>query len=217
MEIDLLAKYPRTKRDLKARGTTKTEKVRKVARKFGREFFDGDRKFGYGGFNYDPRFWPEVVKDIVNHYRLDQTSKVLDIGCAKGFMLYDLSQHLPLENLRGIDVSEYAISNAMSEVKDIVEVGDARDLSKFDNNEFDLIISVNTIHNLKQNECGTALQKIERVGQNKFITVDAWTTEEEKKAMMAWNLTAKTRMHVDDWKQFFNTVGYTGDYYWFMP
>ena len=217
MEIDLLAKYPRTKRDLKARGATKTEKVRKVARKFGREFFDGDRKFGYGGFNYDPRFWTEVVKDIVNHYKLDQTSKVLDIGCAKGFMLYDLSQHLPLENLRGIDVSEYAISNAMSEVKDIVEVGDARDLSKFDNNEFDLIISVNTIHNLKQNECGNALQEIERVGQNKFITVDAWTTEEEKNAMMAWNLTAKTMMHVDDWKQFFNTVGYTGDYYWFMP
>jgi hypothetical protein len=190
MEINLLSKYPRTKRDLKARSGEKTNKVRIIARKFGQDFFDGDRKYGYGGFNY---------------------------GCAKGFMLYDLSQHLPLNNLSGIDVSSYAIENALPEVRDIVSIGDAKDLSQFDNNEFDLVISINTVHNLKLDECRKALQEIERVGQNKFITVDAWRTDEEKEAMLAWNLTANTMMSVNDWERFFRTSGYTGDYYWFMP
>lgn len=217
MEINLLSKYPRTKRDLKARSGEKTNKVRIIARKFGQDFFDGDRKYGYGGFNYDPRFWTGVVKDIIDRYNLNQNSKVLDVGCAKGFMLYDLSQHLPLNNLSGIDVSSYAIENALPEVRDIVSIGDAKDLSQFDNNEFDLVISINTVHNLKLDECRKALQEIERVCQNKFITVDAWRTDEEKEAMLAWNLTANTMMSVNDWERFFRTSGYTGDYYWFMP
>jgi hypothetical protein len=92
IEIDLLAKYPKSKRDLSLRLESKTEDVRTIARKFGKEFFDGDRSFGYGGFSYNPRYWSQVVKDFAIFYKLTNYSKILDVGCAKGFMLYDFQK-----------------------------------------------------------------------------------------------------------------------------
>jgi ubiquinone/menaquinone biosynthesis C-methylase UbiE len=132
-------------------------------------------------------------------------------------MLYDIQQELPDIHLQGLDVSEYAIANAKPEVKEFLQVGNATELP-FENNSFDTVISINTIHNLDKNECAIALQEIERVSRGKsFITVDAYRNDEERERMEAWNLTAKTMMHVDDWKKFFNDVGYTGDFYWFIP
>ena len=217
MEIDLLKRYPKTKRDLSARSLEKTDEVRAVARQFGKEFFDGDRKYGYGGFNYHPRFWTEAVQDIIKHYSLDNQSSILDVGCGKGFMLYDMSRFLPQANFLGIDISEYAIKNCMKEVNEFLAVGDAKNLSAFDDKSFDLVVSINTVHNLEHKECAQALQEIERVGKHKFITVDAWRNKDQERAMKAWNLTAKTMMHVDEWKKFFNNIGYSGDYYWFTP
>lgn len=217
VEIDLLRNYPKTKRDLKERANSKSEADRAIARKFGKEFFDGDRKHGYGGFNYNSRFWQPVIPTFKEHFNLDSNSKVLDVGCAKGFMLYDMKEMIPGITVRGVDISEYAINNAKEEVKDFLSVADARDLP-FEDNSFDVVISINTIHNLEKDECATALQEIERVSKGRsFITVDAYRNEEEKEAMYAWNLTAKTIMSVDEWKIFFQEVGYTGDYYWFIP
>lgn len=216
-EINLLAKYPATKRNLDQRLDEKTEDVRAVARRFDEEFFDGDRKYGYGGFTYQPRFWQPVIPDFQKHYCLTPASSVLDVGCAKGFMLYDYAQLIPGITLAGIDISEYAIANAVDEVKPFVQVANAKDLP-FADNAFDLVISVNTVHNLEIEECKQALKEIQRVSRkNAFITVDAYRTPEEKKRMDAWNLTAKTYMHVDEWVQLFKDIGYTGDYYWFIP
>ena len=116
-EINLMEKYPRTKRNIDERGNEKTEEDRAIARKFGREFFDGERRHGYGGFSYHPRFWTGVVQDMVNHYKLTEKSKILDVGCGKGFMLYDFKKALPSITVRGIDISEYAIENAMEDMK----------------------------------------------------------------------------------------------------
>ena len=117
----------------------------------------------------------------------------------------------------GIDVSDYAIENAVEDVKPSVQVGDARQLP-FEDDSFDAVISINTVHNLDRDDCAQALREIERVGRGgAFITVDAYRDEEERVRMAAWNLTARTVMHVDDWKAFFDEVGYTGDYYWFIP
>ena len=216
-EIDLLAKYPKTKRDLTKRLESKSEEVRSVARKFGKEFFDGERKFGYGGFSYDPKYWSEVIKDFSDYYNLGDGSKILDIGCGKGFMIYDFLQHNNKYNVKGIDISNYAIENSMPEVKGKLEVGDAKKLN-FEDNSFDLVIAINTIHNLEKEECGKSLREIERVSKkNKFIVVDAYKNDEEKKRMFAWNLTGKTIMHVDEWKIFFKENGYTGDHFWFTP
>jgi len=216
-EIDLLVNYPRTKRNVTERGAQKTEEDRAVARQFGKDFFDGDRKHGYGGFSYQPRFWQPVIPTFQQHFGLGADSWVLDVGCAKGFMLHDMAELIPGIIVKGIDVSDYAITNAIDDMKPHVQVADARALP-FPDNSFDVVISINTVHNLDRDDCAKALQEIERVSRKgSYITVDAYNSDEEKERMFAWNLTAKTIMHADEWKAFFKEIGYTGDYYWFIP
>ncbi|MBX7136876.1 MAG: class I SAM-dependent methyltransferase [Oligoflexia bacterium] len=216
-EIDLLVNYPKTKRDVKERGATKTEADRAIARQFGKDFFDGDRKHGYGGYSYQSRFWQPVVPTFQDYYGLAAGSSLLDVGCGKGFMLHDFALLIPGLEVAGVDVSSYAIEHGMEDMKPFMQVGDARELP-FPDKSFDLVISINTVHNLERDECGRALQEIERVSRGgSYITVDAYRNDEEKELMYAWNLTAKTIMHVDEWKKFFSEVGYTGDYFWFVP
>ena len=215
-EIDLLKNYPKAKRNLEAR-SKKTENDRKVAREFGKEFFDGDRKYGYGGFSYNPKFWSKTVIDFKNHWNLDKDNSILDVGCGKGFMIYDFIQLMPEINIKGIDISEYAIKKSKPEVSNLVQVASAESLP-FEDKSFDFVISINTIHNLDIEDCVKAIKEIERVSRkSSFITVDAYNNSDEKKRMLDWNLTAKTIMSVEEWKVFFNKNNYTGDYYWFIP
>jgi SAM-dependent methyltransferase len=213
-KINLMKNYPSARRNLEERASQKTEGDRIIARKFDKEFFDGDRKHGYGGYNYHPRFWTGVVEDMIRYYHLKKSSKILDVGCGKGFTLYDFTRILPGVEIKGIDISQYAIENGKEEVKPFLSVGTASDLSKFKNKEFDLAISLITLHNLELEECKQALREIERVGKKAFITVDAWRDETEKERMINWNLTARTLMSAEDWENLFEEVSYTGDYYW---
>jgi SAM-dependent methyltransferase len=216
-EIDLLVNYPKPKRNVDERGAAKTEEDRQLARQFGKDFFDGDRKNGYGGFGYMPRFWQPVIPTFREHWNLDSSNSVLDVGCAKGFMMHDFVELIPGITVKGLDISQYAIENAIDDMKPHVQVGNALHLP-YDDKSFDVVISITTLHNLEREECGKALQEIERVAKKgSFITVDAYRNEEEKERMYNWNLTAKTIMSVDEWVVFFNEVGYTGDYYWFIP
>ena len=216
-EIDILINYPKAKRDLNARLESKSEESRKIGRKFGFDYFDGDRNHGYGGFSYNPKFWQPVIPTITEKYKLDKSSNVLDVGCAKGFFLYDLKLAIPGINITGVDISDYAVANSIPEIKPYLQVSNATKLP-FKDDCFDFVISINTIHNLNLQDCAIALQEIERVTKgDSFITVDAYRNDEEKTRMDAWNLTALTMMSVDEWKEFFLEVGYTGDYYWFIP
>jgi len=216
-EIDLLSKYPKVERDLSARLEAKSEDARAIGRRFDFDYFDGDRNHGYGGFTYQARFWKPVVPDIVSHFGLTKESKVLDVGCAKGFFLHDLQEAIPGIEIHGIDVSAYAIENAIGTVRERVRVGDARNLD-FADDSLDFVMSINTVHNLDRDDCAKALQEIQRVsGGKSFITVDAYRNADEKERMEAWNLTALTMMSVDEWKAFFADIGYFGDYYWFIP
>lgn len=216
-EIDLMVNYPKTKRNVEERGAEKTPEDRAIARKFGKEFFDGSRDTGYGGFNYMPRFWEPVIPTFQKHWDLKSGDTVLDVGCAKGFMLYDMQRLIPGLNVRGIDISQYAIDHAHPPIKDSLSVASCDDLP-FEDNSFDVVISINTIHNMDEQGCICALKEIERVAKRgSFITVDAYRNNEEKSRMDAWNLTAQTIKHVDEWKELFDKIGYTGDYYWFIP
>ncbi len=217
IEIDLMKNYPRTKRNVADRGQNKTEQDRAIARQFGKDFFDGDRNVGYGGFNYNSRFWQDVVPTFKEHFKLKDGDKVLDVGCAKGFMLYDMQRLIPGLDVTGVDISQYAIENGYDCVKPCLQVGDARELP-FADNSFDVTISITTVHNFDRAQCITSLQEIERVSKrSSFITIDAYNNDEEKERMNAWNLTAKTILHVDEWRELFDEAGYTGDYFWFMP
>ena len=174
MEVDLLANYPRAKRNLDARSQEKTAEDRYVARLFGKEFFDGDRRVGYGGFTYDPRFWQPVVPTFQKHYGLTGESSLLDVGCAKGFMLKDFVEAIPGMTVAGIDVSDYAVANAVEGMEHFVQVADARDLP-FEDDSFDLVVSVNTIHNLERVEVVDSLREIQRVSSRwSFVVVDAY-------------------------------------------
>lgn len=216
-EVDLLVNYPRTRRKVEERGQMKTEADRAIARRFGREFFDGDRSQGYGGFSYNPRFWQPVVPTFKDHFALKAGDSVLDVGCAKGFMMHDMAELISGIVVKGVDISDYAVKHGLADMQPYMRVANATHLP-FPDKSFDVVISVNTIHNLERQECGQALREIERVARRgSFVTVDAYHNDEERRRMEAWNLTARTMMHVEEWKSFFQSVGYTGDYYWFVP
>jgi len=215
-EINLMDRYPRSKRPIDERAARITDEDRQVARRFGRAYFDGSRLQGYGGYHYHERFWQETVKRFRDYYQLQDDARILDVGCAKGFMLHDIKQLMPDLTVAGIDVSPYAKEHAIETVKPFIRVGNAKKLP-FADDSFDLVISINTIHNLPLKECKQSLREIQRVSRaHSFVTMDAWRTEEEEERMLKWNLTALTYMHVVDWKKLFEEVGYIGDYYWFI-
>ncbi len=236
-EINLLKSYPESSRPIEDRGTRKlsgdgymrlgnVEKINeeivfeqfllKKAREFGEVYFDDDRLFGYGGYSYDKKYWYQVAKDIIEFYNLKAGDKVLDVGCAKGFLLNDLKDILPGLEVNGIDISAYAIGKAMSTVKDRVQVGDARMLP-FSDNEFDLVLSINTLSELDDAGCRQGLREIERVSRGKsFVTVNSWKNEIEKQRLLKWNLTAQSNHSREVWKEIFEQESYFGDYYWFI-
>ncbi len=214
-EINLLDTHPKTVRDYDKRAREKTPEVIRIAKQFEREFFDGERKYGYGGFIYDGR-WKSVAKRMREYYQLPENAAILDIGCAKGFMLYDFKELMPDCTIAGIDVSQYAIANALPSVRPFLRLGSAEKLP-YPDKSFDLVVSINSIHNLPVDKLKNALREVERVSRgHSYITVDAWRNEEERQNLFKWVLTAETMMSVDDWKKFFEEVGYHGDYFWFI-
>lgn len=215
-EINLLDRLPQTKRDSKARAAAKTAADRALAKQFGRDFFDGERRHGYGGYRYDGR-WLPVARRLVDYYQLGPDARILDVGAGKGFLMHDLLQVLPHATVRGIDVSTYAKENAHGQMGFLIDIGSAEKLPYADAS-FDLVISINSIHNLAYQPCKQALVEVERVSRgHKFLTVDAWHTEEERQRLLDWILTAETYLSVGDWVRLFAEVGYTGDYWWFIP
>jgi len=210
-EINLLKSLPKSKRNIKDRQTQKTEDHIRISRLYGKDYFDGKREYGYGGYKYDGR-WRPVAKDIVSHFKLKPGDRVLDIGCAKGFLVKDLLS-LGIDAY-GLDISEYALENCEPEVTGRLHLGSAHKLP-FPNKSFSAVISINTIHNLEKDECFLALKEIERLSPGKgFVQVDSYLDEEQKKVFDNWVLTAKFHDYPKNWIKLFKSAGYTGDYYW---
>lgn len=211
LKLNLMDRYPRVKNRQLER-TEISDLEREISRKFDFDYFDGLRRYGYGGFYYDPKYWKDTVDLFTEHYKLKINSSILDVGCAKGFMLRDFREKLPNAILRGLDISEYAIRNSDSLVKHDLVIGNATDLP-FPANSFDLVISINALHNLPKEDCVKALKEIERVGRGStFIMVDGWKTNEEKDLLEKWVLTAKTVLSESEWVALFESANYTGDF-----
>jgi len=210
-ELDLMRDYPKPKDRLKSRPIV-SEEDREISRKFDRQYFDGDRKYGYGGYSYNERYWGATVINFAKHYNLNSNSSILDVGCAKGFMLKGFKNLLPDSKIAGIDISNYAIRNGHLDVRNFLVQGSAIELP-FSDRAFDLVISINTIHNLKMEDCIQSLREIQRVSKgNSFVMVDGWKNDIEKVNLEAWVLTAQTILSSDKWLELFNEAGYTGDY-----
>lgn len=182
-----------------------------VAKQYGKDYWDGDRKYGYGGYRYDGR-WRAIAEKMAQHYGIKSGDKILDVGCGKGYLLYEFTQAVPGVEIAGIDISEYAIENAKEEVKPFLKVGNAVDLP-FPDKTFDFVVSILTLHNLYNYELRQALQEIERVGkQDKYIVVESYRNEEEKVNLLYWQLTCQSFYTPQEWEWFFTESGYTGDY-----
>ena len=211
--IDFLSViHKSTKRDYLGRVNEypKAESIKK-AKLYNFDYWDGDRKFGYGGYRYDGR-WQKVAEAIAKHYGLKKGDRILDVGCGKGFLLYDFTKAVPGIEIKGIDISRYAIENAKEEIRPFLEAGNAVSLP-YEDKSFDLVISINTLHNLYCYDLVSALKEIERVGKkNKYVVVESYRNEEEKTNLMYWVLTGECFFTPDEWKWFYNLSGYRGDY-----
>lgn len=186
-------------------------KAAKLAKQWGYDYWDGDRKINYGGYRYMEGRWEKVAQPMIEHYGLKAGSKILDVGCGKGFLLYDFTKLLPGIEVTGLDISEYAIENAKEEIKDNLQVGDATSLP-FQDKHFDLVISLNTLHNLHSYDLDKALREIERVGKNKYICVESYRTEEEKANLLYWQVTCEAFNTPEEWDWWFKQTGYKGDH-----
>jgi len=186
----------------------------KIARQYDFHFFDGQRKYGYGGYKYLEGYWSDFSSKLIKLYTLDRDSKVLDIGCAKGYMLVELGNLVNSHNhLYGFDISVYALENSHPAVKSNLDQYDLNDLPlPYENNQFDLVVSLNTLHNLDIREICKALKEISRISINSYIVVEAYDSEENQSNMYNWALTAKTLISKDAWRFLFELTGYNGDY-----
>lgn len=210
-EIDLLRSLPRSSRNVRARGTAKTPEHIRLSREYGEIYFDGPREYGYGGYRYDGR-WQPVARDIVTHFGLRPGDRLLDVGCAKGFLVKDL---LALGiDAYGIDVSEYALMHCEGEAVGRLHLGSADHLP-FPDESFSAVISINTIHNLSRDRCVVAVREMERLAPGKgFIQVDSYRTPEQKDVFESWVLTAMHHDYPEGWEGLFHDAGYSGDWYW---
>jgi ubiquinone/menaquinone biosynthesis C-methylase UbiE len=212
-EIDLLRSLPKTKRNIQQRAAGKDPEVVATARRFGQEYWDGDRKYGYGGYRYDGR-WRSVARDILSHFGLKPGMRVLDVGCGKGFLVKDLMLECPGLQAFGLDISHYALMHCDRDVVGRLHLGSA-DALPFPDGAFDCVLSINTLHNLERPRVKVALQEIQRLCNGRaYVQVDSYRTPEQKALFEDWVLTALFHDYPPAWEKLFSEAGYTGDYFW---
>ncbi len=182
------------------------------AREFEYDYWDGERRFGYGGYKYIKDRWKQVAEDLIENYNLDNNSSVLDVGCGKAFILYEMKKILPNLKISGFDISKYGVENAKEEVKDFLFTHNAKDKFPFKDNSFDLVITLACLHNLKINDLENSIKEIQRVGKNSYIMVEGYRSELELFNLQCWALTAESFFDDDEWLWIFNKCNYSGDY-----
>ena len=214
--IDLMSTiHKSTERDYLARVNDldfPKAKAAALAKQWGFDYWDGDRKICYGGYRYMEGRWEKVAREMVSHYGIKPGDKILDIGCGKGFLLYDFTKVVPGIEIYGLDISEYAIENSKTEIKNQLLVGNATDLP-FEDNSFDFVYSITTLHNLHCYDLDKALREIERVGKkNKYICVESYRNEVEKANLLYWQVTCEAFNTPEEWDWWFKNSGYSGDH-----
>ncbi|MCG2586656.1 class I SAM-dependent methyltransferase [Massilia sp. TS11] len=186
-------------------------KAAELAKQWGYDYWDGDRKICYGGYRYMEGRWEKVARAMAEHYGLKAGDRILDIGCGKGFLLYDFTKVVPGIEVVGVDVSEYAIANAKEEIRDRLQVCNATALP-FKDKEFDFVFSLNVMHNLHCYDLEKALKEMQRVGKKQYLCVESYRNETEKANLLYWQVTCEAFNTPEEWDWWFKLTGYTGDH-----
>ena len=211
--IDFVSElHKATKRDYIGRVTSDDKaECAVIAKQYGYDYWDGDRKYGYGGYRYDGR-WGKVAEKMAEHYKMKNGMKVLDVGCGMAHLLYEFTQAVPGIEVTGLDISDYALEHAKEEIRDRLVKGEAQELP-FEDDSFDLVISLTTLHNLRIYDLKKAVQEIKRVSKgNSYIMVESYRNDREEMNMLYWQLTCASYYAVDEWEWLYKEWGYTGDY-----
>jgi SAM-dependent methyltransferase len=203
--------HKRIKRDYIARMTDDKVHCMLKGKEYEFDYWDGDRRYGYGGYKYDGR-WKVVAEKLIEIYHLKPDAKILDVGCGKAHLLYELKKLLPQAEICGFDISKHGLSDAPEPIRDYLFRYRAQDVYPFGDKYFDLVISLTCLHNLRLFELQTALSEIERVGKNQYITVESYRNEQELFNLQCWALTCEAFFDTAAWIWIYNHFGYTGDY-----
>lgn len=203
--------HKRTARDYVGRMQDDKIHCMEVAKRYGYDYWDGDRRYGYGGYRYDGR-WGVVAERLIEQYQLAPDATILDVGCGKGFLLHELKLRLPQARIAGFDISEYGLKNAKPEVLPYVFPFDAGQPYPYANDEFDLVISLGTLHNLPLPRLTAALREIQRVGKRGYVMVESYRSDAELFNLQCWALTCESFLRPEEWAWLFGEVGYGGDY-----
>ena len=206
------ALHESTNRDFLARMVDDKVHCMKLAKKYGKDYWDGDRRYGYGGYKYMPGRWKPVAEELIKIYNLKSDSKVLDIGCGKGYLLHEMKLLIPDLDIVGIDSSDYGLENAKEEIKPFIHKHKAEVKLPYKDKEFDLVISLGTFHNLRLPELKIALSEMERVGKKGYLMLESYRNENELFNLQCWALTAESFFDEDEWVWLYKHFGYTGDY-----
>jgi ubiquinone/menaquinone biosynthesis C-methylase UbiE len=201
-----------TKRDYVARMMDDKVNCMLKAKEYEGDYWDGDRRYGYGGYKYIPGRWKPVAQALIDIYGLKSDARILDVGCGKGYLLYELKLLLPSAHVVGFDISKYGLANAKEEIRNHLFRYRAQDAYPFGDKSFDLVISLTTLHNLRLFELKTALAEIERVGKNKYVMLESYRNELELFNLECWALTAESFFDAAEWIWLYEHYGYTGDY-----
>ena len=204
--------HTKTKRNYIERMVSKKIECMTISKKYGYDYWDGNRKFGYGGYKYIPGRWKEVAKKFIKKYKLNNQSKILDLGCGKGFLLFEIREILPKIQITGIDISKYGLKNSKKEISQFLFKADLKKKLKFKSKEFDFVFSINTLHNLEINYLIQAIKEMQRVGKKHFICSESYRNEKELFNLQCWALTCESFFSKKEWIWLLKNSGYTGDY-----
>ena len=201
-----------TQRDYLTRMQDEKVNCMKIAKQYEKDYWDGDRRYGYGGYKYMPGRWEPVAEELIKIYKLNNHSSVLDVGCGKAFLLYELKLLLPGLKVVGFDISEHGLAGEKEDIRESLFIHKAQDHYPFKDNEFDLVISLGCFHNLRIFELQTALSEMERVGEHGYIMLESYRNEQELFNLQCWALTCESFFDTEEWLWLYKHFRYTGDY-----
>lgn len=200
-----------TGRDCLARMVDDKVEAMEVARRYGPDYWDGDRRYGYGGYRYDGR-WKPVAERLVAHYGLGPGARILDAGCGKAHLLYELQRLLPGAELHGFDISGHGLADAPEAIRPCLRRHDIREPLPWPDGHFDLALCLGVVHNLRLHELPGPLAELRRVSRRRYLMTESYRNARELFNLQCWALTAESFFDAEEWVWLLDHFGYDGDY-----